>query len=395
MMDAKRKQNRLTPKQRRLRRAWRAVRQPVVLLVSLVIVFFAARFTVNYVLSNYINPVDVNDATPIEVVIPKSSSASTIAQILYNARGEDEEGLIPSIAAFKIYVDFVGKANKMQAGTYILSRNMSLKQIVDIICEGNPPRESIKLMIPEGYTVSDIADTLVELGVLEDASEFTDACLDRTGLEGFTFLPESAGGRRYLLEGYLFPDTYEIFVDASPDSIIIKMLNRFNEVFTDEYIARAQELGMTMDQVVTLASLIEREAQVDTDFAKVSALFHNRLKEGMRLESCASLSYVLNVRKYTFTATELATESPYNTYRNAGLPIGPISNPGKLAIEAALYPNEEFLEEGYLYFCNGKLEVKNPDGTVTHDYALVFDKTYEEHQKHVLEYQQYWPSSAG
>lgn len=152
---------------------------------------------------------------------------------------------------------------------------------------------------------------------------------------------------------------------------------------------------MTMDQVVTLASLIEREAQVDTDFAKVSAVFHNRLKEGMRLESCASLSYVLNVRKYTFTATELATESPYNTYRNAGLPIGPISNPGKLAIEAALYPNEEFLEEGYLYFCNGKLEVKNPDGTVTHDYALVFDKTYEEHQKHVLEYQQYWPSSAG
>lgn len=86
----------LTPKQRRLRRMWRTVRQPVVLLVSVVIVYFAARFTVNYVLSNYINPVDVNDATPIEVVIPKSSSASTIAQILYNARGEDEEGLIPT-----------------------------------------------------------------------------------------------------------------------------------------------------------------------------------------------------------------------------------------------------------------------------------------------------------
>lgn len=108
----------LTPKQRRLRRMWRTVRQPVVLLVSVVIVYFAARFTVNYVLSNYINPVDVNDATPIEVVIPKSSSASTIAQILYNARGEDEEGLIPSIAAFKVYVDFVGKANK-NAGGYL------------------------------------------------------------------------------------------------------------------------------------------------------------------------------------------------------------------------------------------------------------------------------------
>lgn len=215
--------------------------------------------------------------------------------------------------------------------------------------------------------------------------------MDQGDFESFQFLPEQTEGRKYLLEGYLFPDTYEVFVDASAESIIIKMLNRFNEVFTDEYIARAQELGMTMDEVVTLASLIEREAQVDTDFAKVSAVFHNRIKQEMRLESCASLSYVLNVKKYTFTQTELATESPYNTYRRAGLPVGPISNPGKLAIEAALYPNQEYLDEGYLYFCNGKLQVTAADGTVTHDYALVFDKTYEEHQQHVLEYSPYWP----
>ena len=114
---------------------WRTVRPFVVLAVSVVVVFFVARFTVNYVLSNFINPVDVNDATPIEVVIPSSSSASTIARILYNACGEDEEGLIANTAVFKVYVDFVGKANKMQAGTYILSKNMSIKQIVDIICE--------------------------------------------------------------------------------------------------------------------------------------------------------------------------------------------------------------------------------------------------------------------
>lgn len=376
---------------RRQRRIWRTIRPLIVLAVSVVIVFFAARFTVNYVLSNYIEPVDVNDATPIEVVIPKSSSASTIARILYQACGEDEEGLIPSTAVFKVYVDFVGKANKMQAGTYILSRNMSLKQIVDIICAGNPPQQSIKLTIPEGYTIVDMANVLVEKGLLPNVSAFLDACTDRGDFESFQFLPEQAEGRKYLLEGYLFPDTYEVFVDASAQSIIIKMLNRFNEVFTDEYIARAQELGMTMDEVVTLASLIEREAQVDTDFAKVSAVFHNRIKREMRLESCASLSYVLNVKKYTFTQTELATESPYNTYRRAGLPIGPISNPGKLAIEAALYPNQEYLDEGYLYFCNGKLQVTAADGTVTHNYALVFDKTYEEHQQHVLEYSPYWP----
>lgn len=373
-----------TRAQRRRRQIWRTVRPAVVLLVSAVAVFFVARFTVNYVLSNFINPVDINDATPIEVVIPKSSSASTIARILYNARGEDEEGLIPNTAVFKVYVDFVGKANKMQPGTYILSRNMSLKQIVDIICEGNPPKSTVKFTIPEGYTIADIARVLIEKGLIENEKELFDVCVSGASFETFAFISniaENGGNRRFVLEGYLFPDTYEAFVDSSVDSIIIRMLNRFNEIYSDEYVARAGELGMTMDQVITLASLIEREAQVDSDFAKVSAVFHNRLKSDMPLQSCASLSYVLNVKKYTFTESELATESPYNTYLNRGLPVGPISNPGKAAIEAALYPNEEFLSEQYLYFCNGNLKESA---------ELVFAKTYEEHQANVMQYQQFW-----
>ena len=373
-----------TRAQRRRRQIWRTVRPAVVLLVSAVAVFFVARFTVNYVLSNFINPVEINDATPIEVVIPKSSSASTIARILYNARGEDEEGLIPNTAVFKVYVDFVGKANKMQAGTYILSRNMTLKQIVDIICEGNPPKSTVKFTIPEGYTIADIARVLIEKGLIENEKELFDVCVSGASFETFAFISniaENGGNRRFVLEGYLFPDTYEAFVDSSVDSIIIRMLNRFNEIYSDEYAARAGELGMTMDQVITLASLIEREAQVDSDFAKVSAVFHNRLKSDMPLQSCASLSYVLNVKKYTFTESELATESPYNTYLNRGLPVGPISNPGKAAIEAALYPNEEFLSEQYLYFCNGNLKESA---------ELVFAKTYEEHQANVMQYQQFW-----
>lgn len=373
-----------TRAQRRRRQIWRTVRPAVVLLVSAVAVFFVARFTVNYVLSNFINPVDINDATPIEVVIPKSSSASTIARILYNARGEDEEGLIPNTAVFKVYVDFVGKANKMQPGTYILSRNMTLKQIVDIICEGNPPKSTVKFTIPEGYTIADIARVLIEKGLIENEKELFDVCVSGASFETFAFISniaENGGNRRFVLEGYLFPDTYEAFVDSSVDSIIIRMLNRFNEIYSDEYATRAGELGMTMDQVITLASLIEREAQVDSDFAKVSAVFHNRLKSDMPLQSCASLSYVLNVKKYTFTESELATESPYNTYLNRGLPVGPISNPGKAAIEAALYPNEEFLSEQYLYFCNGNLKESA---------ELVFAKTYEEHQANVMQYQQFW-----
>lgn len=384
MEKKKPQKKKLTAKQKQRLRVWRTVRPAAVVAASLVLVFFVARFAVNQVLARFIYPVDVNDATPIEVVIPTSSSASKIAHILYTARGENEPGLIPSTAAFKVYVDFVGKANKMQAGTYLLSRNMSLKQIVDIICEGNPPKATVKFTIPEGYTISDIARVLKEKGLLHDEQALFDACMSTVSFDTFGFINDvvkGGGSRRYYLEGYLFPDTYEAYQDASVDSILIRMLNRFNEIYTDAYIARAEELGMTMDEVVTLASLIEREAQVDSDFAKVSAVFHNRLKKDMPLQSCASLSYVLNVKKYTFTEAELSTDSPYNTYRRAGLPIGPICNPGKAALEAALYPNESFVEGEYLYFCNGNLQQST---------ELVFSQTYEEHQANVMKYQQYW-----
>lgn len=379
-------EKRLTKKQKRLIRFWRSIRPAVVLGVSLIVVFFVARATVNYVLSNYIEPVDRNDATPIEVTIPASSSASSIARILYGACGYDQEGLISSTAAFKVYVDFVGKANSLQAGTYVLSKNMSVKQIVEELCEGNPPRATVKFTVPEGYTVAGIAKVLLEKGLITSESAFLDAAKTGEAYANFAFISnaaatENAVSRAYLLEGYLFPDTYEVYADASVETIIIKMLNRFNDVFSDEYLARAQELGMTMDQVVTLASLIEREAQAPDDFAKVSAVFHNRLNSDMPLQSCASLSYVLGITKYTFTDAERASDSLYNTYKYNGLPLGPVSNPGKAAIEAALYPNEQYVSEGYLYFCN-----QNPAET----HELIFAKTYEEHQENVRKFQQYW-----
>lgn len=385
-MSTTRKTKRLTPAQRKWKRIWRHARPAVVLLASVVIVFFIARATVNYVLSNYINPVNENDATPIEVVIPSSASASSIARILYNAGGQDEDGLISNTAVFKVYVDFVGKANKMRAGTYVLSRNMSIKQIVDVICEGNAPKATATFTVPEGYDIRGIAGILQKNSLLDDADTLYNEAKLGTDFNTFAFISSigssaTAQSRSFVLEGYLFPDTYEVYADASIDTILIKMLNRFNEVFTDEYAARAAELGMTVDQVVTLASLIEREAQVDSDFAKVSAVFHNRLSDSMALQSCASLSYVLHENKYTFTESELATDSPYNTYMYKGLPIGPICNPGKTALEAALWPNESYLADGYLFFCNG-----NP----AESRELVFAKTYEEHQENVKKYQQYW-----
>jgi UPF0755 protein len=172
-----------------------------------------------------------------------------------------------------------------------------------------------------------------------------------------------------------------VYVDSTPDEILDKMLTRYYEVYSGEWVDRAQELGLSRDQVMTLASIIEREAGNADDFTKVSAVFHNRLQRGMKLESCATLNYVTGQDRYAFSADEMAIVSPYNTYLNEGLPIGPICNPGATAIYAALYPDEEFLAEGYLYFCNA-----NPKETN----RLVFSKTYEEHLKNVEKYREYW-----
>ena len=366
----------------RREKIWRILRPVAAVLLSIVVVALIMTGAVRYVLSHFVYPVDPDDNTPIQVVIPSGSSASRIASLLYRARGEDEPGLIVSTASFKVYVDFTGRANSLRAGTYVLSRNMTIPEIVNILCAGNEARRVTRFTIPEGYTASQIAQALFEAGMLEDQEQFLALCKDGTLLSGGYLDPLlNASDRHFALEGYLFPDTYEVYEDAAAADILKKMLNRFAVVFTEEDANRARELNMTTDQVMTLASMIEKEAGAAEDFPRVSAVFHNRLKQGMALESCATLSYALGVKKYTFTEEELSTVSPYNTYRNKGLPVGPICNPGRAAIEAALYPSEEYMSAGFLFFCN-----MNPKQTN----RLVFSRTYEEHRQNVVKYSPFW-----
>ena len=367
----------------RWKRFWHYTRPIATWVLSVGLVAVIMILAVRFVLSHYVSAVDEDDPTPYEVVIPPNASASKIADLLYHACGEDEKGLIVSTASFKIYVDFIGKANSLKAGTYRLSRNMTIAEIVDVLAEGNPARRTRRFTVPEGYTVEEIAALLVREEVLSDAGTFTALCRDTATFSKYPFIAEitNPAERRYALEGYLFPDTYEIYADATAEEILEKMLVRGYEVYQDEWAARAAEMDMTRDQVITLASIIEREAGVTSDFYKVSAVFHNRLERGMKLESCATLSYVTGVRRYSFTSDEQAIVSSYNTYLNEGLPIGPIANPGAEAIKAALYPDETFVAEGYLFFCNG-----NPHESA----ALLFAKTYEEHQENVNANRQYW-----
>ena len=368
----------------RWQRFWHYMRPIATWILSIGLVAVIMVVAVRFVLSHYISAVDPDDPTPYEVVIPQYASAGKIADLLYHACGEGEKGLIVSSASFKVYVDFVGKANSLKAGTYLLSKNMTIPEIVDILAEGNPARRMTRLVVIEGRTIEDIARSIDENdAITTDPNAFLALCRDASAFSKYPFIAEitDAGARRYALEGYLFPDTYEIYADSSPEEILDKMLTHYYDVYTGEWVTRAEDLGMTRDEIMTLASIIEREASTEEDMYRVSAVFHNRLKEGMKLESCATLNYITGQDRYVFTRDEMAIDSPYNTYRYAGLPIGPISNPGAAAIRAALYPDETFLEEGYLYFCNA-----NPKETR----ALVFSKTYEEHQENVEKYREFW-----
>lgn len=182
-----------------------------------------------------------------------------------------------------------------------------------------------------------------------------------------------------MLEGYLSPNTYEIYTDATAEDILRKLLSQTERAFPADAQDRAQELGYTMDQMLTLASLIEKEAK-SADFAKVSAVFHNRLKQKVKLQSDVTIHYITGVRKMALSNSDLQLDSPYNTYLYAGLPLGPVCSPSAEAITAALYPDETYLAENYLYFC-----AKDPESG-----ELYFSRTLEEHNQAVQIYAPLW-----
>lgn len=373
---------------------WGKLRPLLTFVISLVIVLLIVSGVFHYVKEHYFDPVDINDSAVVEVKIPKYSSLSSIADILY------ENDLIRNKQIFKLYVDFSDMASKLKAGTYELSRDMSFDDIVYTLQEGNVAADVIDVQFIEGRTAEEYGQKLVDnYGILKNTVDYTE--LITTGgdfVNEFTFLAEAKAKndakpadqrRKYLLEGYLFPDKYQYYTDASEEDIIRKQLEQFNKIFTDEYWARAQELNMDIDDVVTLASIIEREASNVEDFPKVSAVFHNRLnsEEYGYLDSDATQAYALGIKnRYNLTGEEKNTPTAYNTFWNnaghVGLPAGPISNPGEAAIKAALYPDEELMQEGeeYYYFVATDPETGE----------IKYSQTLEEHDAAVSEWQDEW-----
>ena len=357
---------------------WRIIRPVLVFAASLLVVIGVVSTAWNAVYDTYLAPPDGESQQEVAFNVESGQSLTRVANNLEAA------GLIRNRTVFKYYCDFAGMGQKIQAGSYVLKPSMTMSEIAEQLTmgDGNPIVRNITL-IP-GWTIEAFAASLVEKGVLTDSAEFLELCRRGTAFADYYYIADvmtskNVAKRKYVLEGYLAPDTYEVYVTATAEDIIRKLLSQTDHVYPAAFQTRAEELGMTMDEVITLASLIQKEAK-DADFAKTSAVFHNRLKKGMKLQSDVTIHYVTGLRKMSLDNNDLALSSPYNTYQVSGLPLGPICNPSEAAIQAALYPDETFVAENYLYFC-----AKDPESGELH-----FSRTLKEHEQAVSIYAPLW-----
>lgn len=289
-----------------------------------------------------------------EKVIIKIEPQSTTSEI---AAHLEDSGLIHSAFYFKLYTRISGADKFLKAGRYEFNGNETLSQVVEELKKGTP--ELISFTVPEGFTLEQVINLLDSRGIVAKG-DFLQA-LEEEDIE-FPFLDELPQGQNKL-EGFLFPDTYNVTEGMKAGEILQMMLDRFAAVYSPDLWQRAQELDMTTVEVVTLASIIEREAKKPEERALVSAVFHNRLKKGMALQSCATVQYALGENKPVLYNIDLQVDSPYNTYKHPGLPPGPIACPGEESIKAALFPEDV----SFLYF------VAKPDGSHS------FSNTLAEH----------------
>ncbi len=285
-----------------------------------------------------------------EIVVTSGMTDAEIIEMLH------KNGIIKNKTVMKIVNKVYTKNAPSKIGRATLSSEMGYTEIIDILRTGMETH--VKTTIPEGYNLDEIAQVFVSVGADKDKFYYE---LEH-GKFDYDFIKNLPEGKNRL-EGYLFPETYFVEFGMSEHDMIDMCLKQFDKVYTEEYRARAKEIGMTDHEIMTLASIIEKECKTDREL--VSSVFHNRLNSTQfkYLESCATVIYVTRQPKDRLTYEDISVKSPYNTYLTPGLPPGPIASPGAAAIKAALFP----AESEYYYFSDAG------DGTNS------FSKTYEEH----------------
>jgi UPF0755 protein len=326
----------------------------VILIAVLIIIGLPAYFCADiYFFSNH----PAGMAEPQKVIF-KIDSGQNFNKIVDNLF---QQKLISSMIKFKVIARIKKSDRKLIAGEYELSTTMSPLDILKQLTDGSVRLH--RLSVPEGFNIQQIAENVEAAGFC-DQQAFIRAATDEESVR-------SMGISASTFEGFLFPDTYYFSNDVSSRQIINSMVARFHQVFLPEWEERAKEMGFSVNEIITLASIIEKETGVAAERPIISSVFHNRLKRKMRLATDPTVIYGIKNFNGNITKKDLNTYTPYNTYMIYGLPPGPIANPGTESIKAALYP----AETKYLYF------------VAKRDKTHHFSSTLEEHNRAVRKHQ--------
>lgn len=326
-----------------------------------------------FYIKNALGPIDEKKPQTVQVTIPIGSTSNQIGTIL------QEEGLVRNGTLFRYYVRYKNESG-FQAGDYALSTAMTMDELIEELKDGKVLQEpELVFTIPEGRWLEEVSQIIArETGHSHD--EVMEVLSDKEYIEGliqqYSVLTEDILNDQilYPLEGYLFPARYDFMVEnPSIEDVVEAMLSRTQAVM-DEFSVDLGESEYTVHEIITLASIIEREAQKSEDRYLISGVLHNRLDRGMKLQVDPTVSYAIGEHRYMTSYEDLTVDSPYNTYRYEGIPIGPIANPGKDSIQAALRPEET----NYIYFYarfNGE---------------VIYNETYENHNRTHQQYRDEW-----
>lgn len=298
----------------------------------------------------------------ITVEIPKNSSSRETAKIL------QESGVIKYKSSFLVRLFFSEYRGKLRYGTFQLNDGMCLDDVIACLSSGGAVKKEESFTVPEGYSVEMIADKLEKEKIMS-SNEFLEAV--NKAAANFAYADQLPAGDKvfYQLQGYLFPDTYSISEDMTGDQLVNKMLDNFQGKFGEERQQKAQKMGLSVEEVLIRASMIQKETQIPAEYPVIAGVINNRLAKNMKLQLDSTTVYAMTDGMYgvsRVTYGDLELESPYNTYYVKGLPPGPICNPGLEAIDGVLNPQTH----NYLYF---QMDKNKNDG------SNLFFETYEEH----------------
>lgn len=292
--------------------------------ITIIIAFIILLITYKNIIKN---PLKTNEDVVINI-----NEGDSFYSIINNLKEEDK---IKGVSFIKLYVKLFKSDLEIKSGEYLISKDSSINDIIKTLSKGEA-LNLIDITIPEGYTIDDIASSLENEGVC--SKEDFILAINEYELPSYVKVDSQ---KKYNLEGYLFPDTYKIKVGETPKEIISKMLLRFEEVFSSiEKELNIEVDNDTIEKIITIASIIEKEARLNNERALISSVIYNRLNNNRMLQIDATVIYALGEHIDKVYFRHLEVDSPYNTYKNYGLPIGPISNPGSESIKAALNPED-------------------------------------------------------